>query len=150
MNCGKSATIFHETAEELGNIILTNKIFQKTRFVRSLQRGNTAALRNLPTIINVIGKEFNDATLNGDATKSNLIKKTLDELMDAKNLFFAIGVSQLLEKYCEASLESQYSTHFPTQVCTFFMPFYQSHFIIFMLFLLNFVLFKFGNEWTLY
>ena len=36
--------------------------------------------------------------------------------MSAETLFFAIGLSQLLESYCIASLESQYSTHFPIQV----------------------------------
>ena len=36
--------------------------------------------------------------------------------MNAETLFLSIGVCQLLESYCQASLESQFSTHFPIQV----------------------------------
>ena len=59
MNIGKSATQFFETAAELDNIVLSNKTYQETRFVRSLLRGITAALRNLPTSIAVVAKEYN-------------------------------------------------------------------------------------------
>ena len=52
-NTGKAATHFQERAEELGHIVLTNKTYQKTRFVRALLRGLTEALRNLPTIVTV-------------------------------------------------------------------------------------------------
>ena len=48
MNIGKSATQFFETAAELDNIVLSNKTYQETRFVRSLLRGITAALRIYP------------------------------------------------------------------------------------------------------
>ena len=41
MHCGKAQTKFIEKAAELGHTVLTNKKFQQTRFVRSLQRGNT-------------------------------------------------------------------------------------------------------------
>ena len=50
-NIGKASTNFFETAAELKNIVLANKIYQSTRFVRSLLRGLQAALRNLPTLL---------------------------------------------------------------------------------------------------
>ena len=41
MRCGKASTHFYEKAKELGYIVLTNKNYQFTRFVRALQRGIT-------------------------------------------------------------------------------------------------------------
>ena len=116
MSCGKASTHFFEKASELENLVLTNKVYQSTRFVRALQRGNTAALRNLPTIVSLNAEEYEDAVLNCNNTKAKELKKTLDSLMSAENLFFSIGLSQLLESYCVASLESQYVSHFPIQV----------------------------------
>ena len=116
MHCGKASTHFFEKASELENIVLTNKAYQSTRFVRSLQRGNTAALRNLPTIVSIISEEYQDNLDNFNNTKAKELKKTLDSLKSAENLFFSIGLAQLLESYCVASLESQYASHFPIQV----------------------------------
>ena len=83
-------------------------------------RGITAALRNLPTLVSVISEEYNDAAKNGNNTRAKELKNTLDNLMSAKTLFFSIGLAQLLENYCIASLESQYASHFPIQVCTLY------------------------------
>ena len=116
MSCGKASTHFFEKASELENLVLTNKTYQSTRFVHALQRGNTAALINLPTIVSLNAEEYQDAVLNFNNTKAKELKKTLDSLMSAENLFFSIGLSQLLESYCVASLESQYVSHFPIQV----------------------------------
>ena len=116
MRCGKASTHFFEKASELENLILTNKAYQSTRFVRSLQRGNTAALRNLPTLVSIISEEYQEVVLNFNNTKAKELKKTLDSLTSAENLFFGIGLAQLLESYCVASLESQYVSHFPIQV----------------------------------
>ena len=116
MNCGKASSHFQEIADELRNIVLTNKTFQTTRFARSLQRANTAALRNLPTLVNVISKEYNSALKIFDHTRALELKPTLDDLLSAKRLFYGIALAQLLEIYCEASLEAQYASHFPIQV----------------------------------
>ena len=99
-------------------IIQTKEIwsFQTTRFVRSLQRGNTAALRNLPTIVTIVAEEYQEEVLSFNNTRAKELKSTLDSLTNAETLFFSIGLSQLLESYCEASLESQYASHFPIQV----------------------------------
>ena len=122
MHCGKSATIFKEKAEELGHKVLTNKKYQTTRFVRSLQRVITTALRNLPTIVAVIAEEYNGAASKNSPTFNNTraveLKPILDSLRNAEILFFTIGMAQILEGYCAASLEAQHSTHFPIQVCT--------------------------------
>ena len=77
MNIGKSATQFFETAAELDNIVLSNKTYQETRFVRSLLRGITAALRNLPTSIAVIAKEYNQAHENQKNDKTKLLKQKI-------------------------------------------------------------------------
>ena len=116
MLCGKSSTHFMEKATELENITLKNQKYQSTRFVRSLQRGNTAALRNLPTIVSIIAEDYKEAALNGQNTHAKELKATLDSLTNAEIVFFSVGLAQLLESYCVASLESQYVSHFPTQV----------------------------------
>ena len=115
---GKKATHFIETAVELENSVLTNKTYQHTRFVRSLLRGLTAALRNLPTLVNVYGKDFEEAALNFENTKAKELKSTLGSLMKSETLFFTIGLCQILEIYCEPSLESQHASHFLIQVCS--------------------------------
>ena len=97
MNIGKSATQFFETAAELDNIVLSNKTYQETRFVRSLLRGITAALRNLPTSIAVIAKEYNQAHENHENDKIKLLKPILNTLRKAEILFFTIGFAQLLK-----------------------------------------------------
>ena len=106
MNTGKAGTKFQETAEDLENIVLTNKTVQLTRFVKAFLRAIETALRNLPTINAVIGDEYSKATLNRSNTKDKEQKRSLDNLMDAETLFLSIGVCQLLESYCQASLES--------------------------------------------
>ena len=50
--------------------------------------------------------------LNADAKD---IWKTLHRVRDPRNLLLAVGLSQLLEKYIHASLQSQHSRRFPTQ-----------------------------------
>ena len=50
--------------------------------------------------------------LNADAKDS---WKALHRVRDPHNLLLAVGLSQLLEKYIHASLQSQHSRQFPTQ-----------------------------------
>ena len=116
MRCGKASTHFYEKAKELGNIVLTNKNYQSTRFVPALQRGITAALRNLPTLVSIIAEDYKEAALTFNNTEANFLKNTLDGLASGETLFFTIGLLQLLESYCIASLESQYASHFPIQI----------------------------------
>ena len=92
MHCGKASTHFFEKACELENLVLTNKAYQSTRFVRSLQRGNTAALRNLPTLVSIISEEYQDHLENFNNTKAKELKKTLDSLKSAENLFFSLMI----------------------------------------------------------
>ena len=103
----KLLPIFFEKALELQNIVLKNQSFQTTRFVRSLQRGNTAALRNLPTIVTILAEEYEEEVLKFNNTRAKELKTTLDSLTHAETLFLSIGLSQLLESCCEASLEAQ-------------------------------------------
>ena len=63
-------------------MVLSNKIYQTTRFVRSLMRGITAALRNLPTLISIIGEEYNEAVLNHNNSTAKELKSTLNSLME--------------------------------------------------------------------
>ena len=115
-NAGKASTHFHERAEDLGTIVLTNKTHQKTRFVRALLRGLTAALRNLPTLVAVIAEECENAANEHDNTSVKKLTAIWKKLEDGKNLVFTIGMAQLLEMYSEVSLEAQQSFHFPIQV----------------------------------
>ena len=89
---------------------------QETRFVRAMQRCYTAVLRNLPTLASVIGEAYKLEVLRFNNTKAKEYLTILNNLRCGESLFFAIGLSQLLENYCLASLESQYSDHFPIQV----------------------------------
>ena len=116
MNIGKSATQFFEKAEELNTNVLSNKTLQTTRFVRALLRGITAALRNLPTIIAVIGEDYEQAVLNSDNTKAKELESTLNSLRNAETLFFTIGLAQILEIYSDVSLSVQHASHFPIQL----------------------------------
>ena len=77
MHCGKASTHFLEKAKELENIVLTNKTYQTTRFVRSLLRGITAGLRNLPTLVAIIGEDYNEAILSSNNTEAKNLKNTL-------------------------------------------------------------------------
>ena len=92
------------------------KNYQETRFVRSLLRGITAALRNLPTSIAVVAKEYNQAHENHENDKTKLLKPILNTLRKAEILFFTIGFAQLLEIYAGVSLAVQYAYHFPIQM----------------------------------
>ena len=120
MNNGKASTLFQEVAEDLEYIVLTNKTLQTTRFVRAFQRAITSALRNLPTLNCIIGKEYTTAGLNNNNARALELKTVLDNLMNAETLIYSIGLSQILELISEASLESQYSSHFPIQVKAFY------------------------------
>ena len=85
-NTGKASTHFQERADELGYIVLKNKSYQKTRFVRALLRGLTAALRNLPTIVSLLAEELKDAALRFSNTQAIAIEKTLKGLLSAENV----------------------------------------------------------------
>ena len=119
MNIGKQSILFMEKAAELGNLVLTNKTYQATRFVRSLLRGLTAGLRNLPTLYAVYGDDTVKIDNGHDTRSGESNSSFLEKLMKSENLFFTIGLCQLLEIYAEASLESQYASHFPIQVSHF-------------------------------
>ena len=120
MNNGKASTLFQEVAEDLEYIVLTNKTLQTTRFVRAFQRAITSALRNLPTLNCIIGEQYTTAGLNNNNARALELKTVLDNLMNAETLIYSIGLSQILELISEASLESQYSSHFPIQVKAFY------------------------------
>ena len=123
-NTGKASTMFQERAAELNNIVLANQTYQETRFVRSLLRGLTAALRNLPTIHGVLALEYNDCAKYFHNRRGLELQAIMDELTNAEVLFFTIGFCQLLELYAIASLESQHSAHFPIQVNFAYLPNY--------------------------
>ena len=106
-NIGKASTHFYNKAEELGNIVLSNKTLQTTRFVRSFLRGLTAALRNLPTLQHIVAEEFEIAAFNFENTKAKEAKKILDGLMDAETLFLNACLCQLLDSYSEVYLQAQ-------------------------------------------
>ena len=116
MNTGKASTKFREKADELNNIVLENKSYQTTRFVRSMQRCYSAALRNLPTLYYLIGAEYKFHHDRHDMTKAKEFKTILDKLQCGENFFFLLGITQLLENYIGASLGAQYASHFPTQI----------------------------------
>ena len=124
---GKAGTHFEKRAKELGYLILTNKKSQTTRFVRALVRGMSAALRNMPTLEIVQKESINDAKISKKKNKTSgrfiyeELEEELEELKSARNLMFILGLMQILEPYCEASLAAQHSKYFPSQVWSFIL-----------------------------
>ena len=113
---GKASTIFRDKAQELGNLVLSSKKFQVTRFVRSLVRGLRTAMQNLPTIVSILQEDYESYVFQFNNTEAIKVKTKIDKLKSPENLLKTIGIMQLLEKYASASLEGQYAKHFPTQV----------------------------------
>ena len=100
----------------MNNIVLANKKYQSTRFVRSLLRGLTAALRNMPTIFTGYAKEhFEIGQITFNHTRGLELEAIMAKLQNVKTLFFIIGFTQILEIYCIVSLEVQHASHFPIQ-----------------------------------
>ena len=87
-NVGKASTHFFERASELNNIVLTNKTYQKTRFVRALQRGITAFLRNLPTLHHIVSEEYLDALRDNNKTLAKQLVKVVDYCLALAYLSF--------------------------------------------------------------
>ena len=112
---GKSSTVFRARATELGHLVLSNKKQQSTRFVRSLARGLQAYMRNLPTLVAIIAEKYDEAALDRRNTEARELLAVLSKMRDPRNLLLALGICQLLEIYCEASVQSQHSKRFPTQ-----------------------------------
>ena len=87
LNLGKQSTIFHAKAQELGNLVLTNKNYQETRFVRSLIRGLRSATQNLPTIVHLLQEEYDMAALEKQQnTTAKEIGSKLKKLKDPRSL----------------------------------------------------------------
>ena len=113
---GKSSTIFHNRARELGNLVLTPKKQQVTRFVRSLIRGLRSAMQNLPTMIAIFADEYQTACTERRNTDAKEYKKKMENLRSSENFVYTLGFLQLLEKYAKVSLDAQHLKFFPTQV----------------------------------
>ncbi|CAL4140007.1 unnamed protein product, partial [Meganyctiphanes norvegica] len=115
-NTGKSSTHFEERARELEHLVLMNKRYQATRFVRTFVRGATAGLRNLPTLYHLIAEEYEASVESCNNTKAKKLNSTLENLRSSENIAIIIGIVQILEIYTKASLAAQHSLWFPTQV----------------------------------
>ena len=130
---GKSSTVFHKVARDLGHIVLTNKkeqehqfesvilifkpdLLQTTRFIRSAASATKTFFQNLPTIVMVLSEVYKERVLNHENTKAKEILLKLQKLRDPKFLLLLTGLAQIMETYCEVSLEGQHAKHFPTQV----------------------------------
>lgn len=86
-----------------------------SRFVRSLARGLQAYLRNLPTLIAILAGKYEEAARAARHTQAREVLQQLAKLRDPRNLLLVVGLAQLLELYCRASLASQHYKRFPTQ-----------------------------------
>ena len=105
-----------ERANELGHVVLQNKQYQRTRFVRALLRAGTAGLRNLPTIHHIINEDYEVCVKTCKNTQGAELNKTLTKIRSAKNIMMILGIMEILEIYAVASLASQNSLWFPTQI----------------------------------
>jgi hypothetical protein len=112
---GKASTMFRVKAVELGHLILSNKKKQVTRFVAAMMKGAQAYLRNLPTLVVVLAEMYEEAALEGRNKDARETLGKLNNLRDSRKLLLLVGLVQMLEKYTEASIQSQHSKRFPTQ-----------------------------------
>ena len=113
-NIGQAGSIFMETAEEMNHVVLSNKSRQKTRFVRSDMRGLQTYMTNIPVFYQIQGAVLQECLANNDNTQAKIAKKKLRNLTNGVTLATVVGYCQLLDLYCECSLESQHSRKFPT------------------------------------
>ena len=113
---GKATTILNNKAREIGALILTSKSYQETRFVRSLLRGLSTGLRNLPTMEAIYQEDLELAIKKCRNADSKELRNKLKQLKSPKHLLLAVGVCYILEIYADTSLEAQHSKHFPSQV----------------------------------
>lgn len=79
-------------------------------------RGLTAALRNWPRIFTLLGEKYEDAVKSCNNTTAKELWSMLGQMSDMHNIIFMIGITQILDIYSVASLASQQSQWFPTQV----------------------------------
>lgn len=86
-----------------------------SRFVRCLARGLQAYLRNFPTLIAILAEKYEDAAREHKNAEARVVLAQLSKLRDPRNLLLVVGLAQLLELYCRASLQSQHYKRFPTQ-----------------------------------
>lgn len=113
---GKAGAHFNDVAKGLGNIILTQKQYQSTRFVRSFLRGGTSGIRNLPTLVHITAVEYEACQKACDNTRGKELNKQLNKLRSTEFIMKLLGIIQILEIYSEASLAVQHSFWFPTEI----------------------------------
>ena len=83
--------------------------------MRSLARGLQAYLRNLPTLIAILAEKYEDSAREHKNAEARVVLQKLSKLRDPRNLLLVVGLAQLLELYCRASLQSQHYRRFPSQ-----------------------------------
>ena len=103
-------------ANELGNLILSNKKDSTTRFVRHLLGVIKAIMQNLPTFFQSKVNEMQDALSVNKHTLATQCFEDQKKMRDPKKLLSLLGLAQILEAYTSTSIASQYSKRFPSQV----------------------------------
>ena len=83
--------------------------------MRCLARGLQAYLRNLPTLIALLAEKYEEAAREHKNAEARVVLAQLSKVRDPRNLLLVVGLAQLLELYCTASLQSQHYKRFPTQ-----------------------------------
>ena len=81
---GQAGSLFRTRAAELGHLVLTNKKRQTSRFVRSLQRALQAYLRNLPTLIIIMARRYEEAIREGKNKEAREVLAKLSKLRDSR------------------------------------------------------------------
>ena len=84
--------------------------------MRAFLRAGTAGLRNLPTIDHIINEDYEACLHACDNTTASELNKTLEKIRSAENMMMILGIMEILEIYAVASLDSQNSFWFPTQI----------------------------------
>ena len=102
---GKENAVFNEAAIELHNYVLRNKKEQSTRFVSSLAKGLKTAMQNWPTIVNILSEDLQEKASMSRNTEAKVIEAQLKKLRSPKTLLLAVGLCQVLDYYCPASIE---------------------------------------------
>jgi predicted amino acid racemase len=73
-------------------------------------------LQNLPTLVMVQNGIYEDHLREGQNTKAKEILEKVKKLRDPRFLLRLVGLGQIMETFCEVSLEGQYSDDLPSEV----------------------------------
>ena len=110
----KNLLFFEETANELKDTTVKNRIYQLTRWVRADLEGFLAFLRNGGTFYHIYETRLHQAKLDKNREIEEETSEKLSILTDAEYIIATVGLWQILGLVSHLSIKVQSSSLFPT------------------------------------